>query len=232
MSLDDKYDAFYSGDSAKGAHRDIAVPAWPTNRIEAIVFLPYRGDTVLDIGCGDGQLLYQFRDRFRHLIGLEYSAARLAAAQVKMAGLNFSGFCGSAERMSDIKSESIDLIVSADVIEHIPDVYQAVDEMHRVLKPGGTIVINTPNIAFVKKRLRLLAGRFPSTSQANEGHGSDVLFDGGHLHYFTYRSLRLLLQRSGFVVTREIGFGPLGRLHDFWRSGLSIAVQTVAAKPR
>ncbi len=89
--------------------------------------------------------------------------------------------------MTEIASNSIDCVVCVDTIEHVPDVYAAAAELRRVPKPGGRLVINTPNVAFGKRRLLSLLGRFPSTSQPNEGLGSDVLFDGGHLHYFTYR---------------------------------------------
>lgn len=168
----------------------------------------------MDVGCGNGLLLYQFRNRYRHLIGLEYSAQRLEQARANLADFDFTAVGGSAESMSDIASESVDRIISADTIEHIPDVYVAVFEMYRALKRGGQLVINTPNIAFIKKRVLLLLGRFPSTSQSNEGLGSDILFDGGHLHYFTFRSLTLVLQRAGFQVTRRIGYGKLGRIHN------------------
>ena len=132
--------------------------------------------------------------------------------------------------MATIGSASIDQIVSADTIEHIPDVFAAAQEMHRVLKPGGRLLINTPNIAFLKKRALLLVGRFPSTSQPNEGLGSDILFDGGHLHYFTYRSLRLVFERAGFKCVKKIGFGQLGRLHDVYPELLSVGVQAAFVK--
>lgn len=231
MSLDTKYDHFYQADAGRAAHADVVLNGWPRDRVQAIVHLPLKGEAILDVGCGDGRLLYQFRHRFKRLVGLEYSANRLAAAKAQLQGLPFEGICGSAEAMPQLATGSIDAIVSADVIEHVPDVYLAADEMFRVLRPGGVLAINTPNIAFIKKRLRLLVGRFPATSQPNEGLGSDVMFDGGHLHYFTYRSLALLLQRSGFVVERREGFGQLGRLHNFWPSLLSVGVQLVARKP-
>lgn len=210
---------------------DIGPFTWPRNRVEAIVYSCPPSDTVLDIGCGNGHLLYQLRKNHARLLGLEYSSDRLRQAKKNLDGLPFRGFLGSAERMTEIGSDSIDCIVSADTIEHIPDVYAACDEMFRVLKPGGQIIINTPNIAFIKKRAMLLLGRFPSTSQPNEGLGSDVLFDGGHLHYFTYRSLRLLLERSGFSVESRIGYGKLGRLHSILPNILSVGVQLVARKP-
>ncbi len=230
MALNDKYDMFYKSDGKAHVIADYALRKWPRNRVEAIVSVEGTGDTVMDIGCGDGSLLWQFRNRYRHLIGLEYSAERLRQAEANLAGLNFTPVRGSAEDMAALADNSIDRIVTADVIEHIPDVYAASQEMFRVLKPGGWLVINTPNIAFIKKRVVLMLGRFPSTSQPNEGLGSDVLFDGGHLHYFTFRSLRLVLERAGFEMVRPMGFGRFGVFHSVWPSLTSGGVQWIAQK--
>ena len=170
------------------------------------------------------------RQRFEKLIGIEYSGHRLAQARINLANFPFEGFEGSAEDMNAIPTGSVSCVVSADTIEHVPDVYLAAAELFRVLAPGGKLVINTPNIAFLKKRVLLLLGRFPSTSQPNEGLGSDILFDGGHLHYFTYRSLSLLLARAGFRIESAVGFGRLGRLHNVYPSLLSGGAQLIARK--
>lgn len=230
MSLSGKYDQFYAAGEERQVLPDIASPGWPRNRTEAIIYVPGDGDTLLDIGCGNGLLLYQFRNRYKNLVGYEYSTERLNQARRNLSDCNFTGLAGSAESMDGIPGESIDRIISADTIEHIPDIYAAASEMYRVLKPGGSLVINTPNIAFIKKRLLLLAGRFPSTSQQNEGLGSDVLFDGGHLHYFTFRSLSLLLERAGFTVKARMGYGRFGRIHNFAPTLLSGGVQLVCEK--
>ena len=134
--------------------------------------------------------------------------------------------------MPQIDTNSIDRILSVDTIEHIPDVYAAASEMYRILRPGGTLIVNTPNIAYVKRRILLLFGRFPATSQPNEGLGSDILFDGGHFHYFTFRSLTLLLQKAGFHIIQRTGYGKFGRLHALWPNLTSVGVQLVATKDR
>lgn len=231
MGLSKQYDSFYKSALAKESLPEFKLRGWPKNRVEAILHSASGGDSVLDVGCGNGLLLFQLRNHFKKLVGIEYSAHRLEQAKLNLSENNFYPVLGSAEDMNEITSDSIDCVVSADTIEHIPDVYPAVAELFRVLRPGGTLIINTPNIAFIKKRAVLLIGRFPSTSQPNEGLGSDILFDGGHLHYFTFRSLSQLLKRSGFDIERSIGFGKLGRIHNFYPPLLSGGVQLIARKP-
>ena len=231
MALSDKYDKFYDSTLNREELSEIVVNGWPKDRVEAIVAMRGTGNRILDVGCGNGLLLHQFRNSYKTLLGLEYSPHRLAQASVNLAGSDFVPINGSAEDMTSIETDSVDCIISADTIEHIPDVYAACDEMYRVLRPGGKLIINTPNIAFIKKRLLLLLGRFPSTSQPNEGIGSDVLFDGGHFHYFTYRSLRIVLENAGFTAEQSIGFGRFGRMHDYFPKLLSVGVQWVMTKP-
>ena len=235
MGLSKQYDTFYKSTLVKESFSELVLGKWPHNRVEAILHTVAEhtpnGNMVLDIGCGNGHLLYQLKTRFEKLVGLEFSPLRLKQAEVNLVDLPFTPVIGSAEDMNSIRSNSIDCIVSADTIEHIPDVYKATEEMLRVLQPGGSLIINTPNIAFIKKRLLLLFGRFPSTSQSNEGLGNDILFDGGHLHYFSFRSLSLLLRRAGFQVKGSIGYGKLGKIHNFHAPLLSGGVQLLAKKP-
>ena len=230
MSLSERYDEFYKSSLTREVFTDLSPTGWPRSRVEAVLAHAGSGMSVLDIGCGSGHLLFQLRHRYAQLVGLEFSPHRLEQARINLAHLAFKAVQGSAEHMPDLADDSLDCVVSADTIEHVPDVYRAAAEMFRVLRPGGLLVINTPNIAFVKKRLLLLLGRFPSTSQRNEGLGSDVLFDGGHLHYFTFRSLSLLLQRAGFRIECHVTYGRWGRQHHLYPPLLSGGAQVVARK--
>jgi SAM-dependent methyltransferase len=85
-------------------------------------------------------------------------------------------------------------IVSGELVEHIYDVRAMVGEFHRVLKPGGVLVLTTPNLATLQDRLRFLAGASPRQV--------DALHPYLHLHIrpFTAGSLRALLATCGFEV--------------------------------
>jgi hypothetical protein len=78
----------------------------------------------------------------------------------------------------------------------------------------------------------LLFGKFPATAGADEGF--DVrpgeLYDGGHLHYFTFSTLERLFARMGIEVYQRVGFGRLGRLHNFIPQLLSGAACIVGRK--
>ena len=231
-SMKDKYNQYYhnKNNTLYNKINYQHMSHYPKNRIEAIIHSTINVETLLEVGCGDGHLLSLLRDKYSKCIGIEYSELRLRRVKENLKDVNFVGINGSVEDMSMIASESIDCIVSADTIEHVPDIYSAADEMYRVLKPGGMIVINTPNIAFIKKRLQLLFGRFPSTSQPNEGFGDEIMYDGGHLHYFTLRSLKKLLVRSGFIIQGSNGYGPFGFIHNIYPKLLSGGIQVTAVK--
>ena len=75
-----------------------------------------------------------------------------------------------------------DVIVLSDVIEHIVNLWPAMEEITRLLKPNGHVVISTPNIASLRARVSLLMGVFPS-SKPQEGFKLRVdaaPHDGGH----------------------------------------------------
>lgn len=228
-SLQGKYDGRYADRPVQAAPLD--THRWPRNRYEAVCFVGGSGDVLLDIGCGDGNVLRAIGSRYRHLIGTEMSPIRLERAHERLAAFDFEGIITRDERLEGIANGSVDRVISSDVIEHIIDVYAHISEIYRVLKAGGDLVINTPNIATINKRYQLLTGRFPSTSAGNEGLSDKHLYDGGHLHYFTYSSLAGLLRRSGFQICTKLGFGRYGKIHNAWPSLLSGSVQIHARKP-
>lgn len=230
-NLEKSYSAVYRGE--KPERRVLQIRGWPRDRYEASVFWAPRGKRVLDVGCGNGVVLFNLKDRFGELYGLELSKARARGARKVLDGLNAQVIEGNIEEGTVFGDGFFDCVVCSDVIEHVVDVFAAFREISRIIKSGGCLVLNTPNFARIKGRLRLLLGRFPSTAFSGEGfnvRSEGELLDGGHLHYFTFSMLERLCRRFGFTDVKKYGFGRFGRLHNIYPPLLSGSCQIVARK--
>jgi SAM-dependent methyltransferase len=207
---------------------------FPQNRNEALVWLANSGNKVLEIGCGGGNVLYNLRHNFLELYGLEMSSQRSYVIQQSAIenNLNLNIITGNIEQKLEFEDGFFDTIIWADVIEHVVDIWAAMKEISRLLAPGGTLITCTPNIAELRRRLTLLCGRFPSTSGKNQGLDvrENELFDGGHLHYFTFSSLANLYRMYDVKPEKFLGFGNLGCFHNIYPPLLSSAVCIIGIK--
>lgn len=151
---------------------------------------------IFDIGCGRGTVGIRL-GRTKGMWGLDISfpAAKEAArvydgAVVGDASNGFFPFRGS----------TFDLCLMLDVVEHLPDPRVAIREGFRVLRPGGFLLVCTPNILNWRRVWRFVSSRrFPKTS------GDPEPYDGGHLHFFTYADLADLLGGAGFGEISPVG---------------------------
>jgi SAM-dependent methyltransferase len=206
---------------------------WPATRAEGCVRFAAGGQRVLDVGCGSGVVLYNLRDKYEELHGLELSSERVRTAEMTLEGLRAEIRTGNIEAGIDYPDGAFDTIVLSDVIEHIVNLWPAMEEMKRLLRPGGQVVLSTPNVASLRRRLKLLRGEFPSTAADDEGFDvrtEHELHDKGHLHYFTYSMLEKLFARYDFAAFQGYGIGRLGRLHDLAPGLLSPCCMVVATK--
>lgn len=144
------------------------------------------GGRVLDIGCASGGLLAVLRPGAGHLAGLELSPTAAAAA----AQVGDQIVCGAlADDGLPFEAGSFDLVVLADVLEHLADPGAGLVRATAWCRPGGAVLVSVPNVAHWHARLTLLRGRWPQ-------HDSGT-FDAGHLRWFTRGSLRELLADAG-----------------------------------
>lgn len=144
------------------------------------------GGRVLDLGCASGGLLEILRPRAGYMAGLELSpsAARNAAR------IGDHVIQGALEdRNVSFPHDSFDLVVMADVLEHLMDPAAALGRAVGWCRPGGHVLASTPNIGHWRARMELLRGRWPSEETGT--------FDSGHLRFFTRRSLAELFAGAG-----------------------------------
>jgi methionine biosynthesis protein MetW len=150
------------------------------------------GLSVLELGGGIGELSRRMTAR-----GLDVTFVDLSEHNVRTA------------RSLGLKAHRLDLndglppfapgefdgVVMLEVIEHIVAAEELLGEVNRVLKPGGFLILSTPNFAFFRNRLRILIGRL----SVDEGY---------HYRFFTRRTLRDRLDTAGFEIEAEASTAP------------------------
>jgi len=150
---------------------------------------------LLDVGCAGGELAALLATRGWRVHGVEAEHALVQAASARGVDTRAVDLDRAPLPWSD---GAFDAVVAAEVIEHVIDTDHLLAEIARVLRPGGALVVTTPNLASLENRLRLLLGRYPMWM--------DVGIEGaGHLRYYTPRMLRHQLARHGLRVERHVG---------------------------
>jgi SAM-dependent methyltransferase len=170
------------------------------------------GRALLDVGCGDGELERRVASRFEKIVATDVSEAALADARSKRPPSNVEWRAVDAGRALPFGGGAFDAVVSLSTMQYLFDPEAFLAEAHRVLAPGGTLLVEVPNMAYLPQRLRLLAGMPLRTSYWPRG------IDGGNLHYFTVEMLTRLVREAGFTVDAVTGSGVLAPLRTFWVS--------------
>lgn len=100
----------------------------------------------LDVGCSSGIITFEISSLFRVTIGLDYDKDALASTDPNVR-TRIPFVRGDAMRLP-IRNESVDVVVCAQVYEHVPDPKILVSEIYRVLSPGGVVFFSGPNWLF------------------------------------------------------------------------------------
>lgn len=151
---------------------------------------PWRGARLLDLGCGNGQFLEWARDMGWQVFGADPDPHAVAIAM----GHGIDVRVGGIEQF-DEEEPQFDVITLSHVIEHLHDPIAELKSVHRLLKPNGTIWIDTPNL--------------DSIGHADFGSSWRGLEPPRHLVLFTRRSLQFALENTGFRNIRDLPFRPV-----------------------
>jgi 2-polyprenyl-3-methyl-5-hydroxy-6-metoxy-1,4-benzoquinol methylase len=167
-------------------------------RLSALLARRPRG-WLLDVGCYDGQFISRVigpntAHEQQRIVGLDVSEAALTGA----ADQGLLPVRAQVETTLPFASEAFATVVAAEMIEHVFDTQAVLHELARVLRPDGWLALTTPNLVALSGRAQLVLGRSPHNIEFDASPGTS-----GHIRYFTFDTLELLLRR--------VGLTPLGR---------------------
>jgi 2-polyprenyl-3-methyl-5-hydroxy-6-metoxy-1,4-benzoquinol methylase len=148
---------------------------------------------VLDVGCGSGLLGREIAALGNEVWGIDNAVAVAEVAGERLTRFLLADITAHDAVAAALGDERFDVLVFADVLEHVFDPVRMLAFYRRFLNPGGTIIVSVPNIAIWNVRLRLLLGRFDYTQTGT--------LDKTHVRFFTRPTLTRALEAAGFRVS-------------------------------
>jgi 2-polyprenyl-6-hydroxyphenyl methylase/3-demethylubiquinone-9 3-methyltransferase len=161
--------------------------------------------TVIDLGCGNGSFLANFRGRGWKLVGIDFSESGIQLAQTRFPDIRFE-VADATEDLSSLGYGSFDAVISTEVIEHIFLPRKYATNCFRLLRPGGMVVMSTPYHGYLKNVGLALLGKFDERW--------DPLWDFGHIKFWSVKTLSHLLFEAGFD---QVEWQGAGRFPHLWK---------------
>lgn len=181
-------------DPRQDVHRErIVRPTLNRFRVaEALLRETGLGAAVLEIGGGAAEFSQRLRNMGHQVTFVDLSQSNVTrAAELGFVAHQLDLNLG----LPPIADSSFDVVVMLEIIEHVVAVEQLLKEVHRVLKPGGSLILSTPNFAYWPNRLRILFGKLSHD-------------EGYHYRFFTPSVLRRRLEVAGLEVERTTHTTP------------------------
>ena len=167
-------------------------------RLLALVGAPQR---VLDVGCSSGYLARRLVERGATVVGIDSDESAAAEAR----GVCEEVLVGDVESIElPFPDSSFDVVLCGDLIEHLRDPEAFLVRVRPLLRPGGKLVLTTPNVANWAMRVGLLAGRWRYTDRG--------ILDSTHTHLFTKKTLEQTLDAAGYRIVSFDITAPVPRV--------------------
>jgi SAM-dependent methyltransferase len=129
---------------------------------------------VLEIGCGRGEFVRRLIDAFgapRQFVAADFAASAVQLGRGRLRPGHQTGVSWAVASIQDIPlaDRTFDIVISCETIEHVVDPVKALRELHRVLRPGGTLMLTTPNylgpMGLYRAYLRAVGRRYTEGGQ-------------------------------------------------------------------
>lgn len=171
---------------------------------------PRSGRRMFDLGCGNGSVGAIFHQFGWQVVGVDPSLEGIRNANSSYPELELK--VGSAYDDLFQTYGQFPLVVSLEVVEHVYSPRHYADTLFRLCESGGTAIISTPYHGYLKNLALAVTGKM-------DRHFT-VLWDHGHIKFWSLATLRVLLEEAGFV---DVRFRRVGRFPPFAKSMIAIA---------
>ncbi len=180
---------------------------WPTVARAITARRPRR---IFELGCGNGSIARRLAEMGHSVTAVDASESGIEQARAGGGSASFEVACAYDDLAG--RFGTFDLVLSLEVIEHLISPKCFIENVHRLLEPGGTLIPSTPYHGYLKNLAIALAGRF-------DAH-VNPLWEGGLIKFFSIRTIRRLLESAGFRIERT---DRVGRIPPLAKSMVVIA---------
>lgn len=171
------------------------------------------GTRILDLGSGNGALCAALHEAGHEVVGVERDPRGVEIARQRVPTVRFHQLAIDDDPAHLLDRESLfNVVVSTEVVEHLYAPRQLPRFAHRVLVEGGVLVVSTPYHGYLKNLMLSLFNQWDQHL--------DPFWDGGHIKFWSAKTLARLLEEGGFEV---IGFKGSGRWPVLWKSMILVA---------
>lgn len=218
--------------SAFGKRDELVEFAWQRFRVEKICSIlrsiPDK-EVCADLGCLSGMATALYHATgIKTLHAFDISQSSLDKVRAK----GFAGFYWDADGgRCPMPDNTYDLLIAGEIIEHLVETDHFAEEVHRLLKPGGYLILSTPNLASWYSRLRLLRGLVPNCYPGPSSTiRQDQLIDNKHIRVNILSEWANFLRSHEFTIEAAYGSSHMQGLEGGWRIRLLKFIDRLACR--
>lgn len=197
-NLDILYNEWHKKESTHGTADLIHLSNWHKEALQLCGELYNK--KVLEVGCGQGDFTFFLHDKGADITGSDFSGFAVEKAiERNKVRKSAADFVVADAHSLPFENNVFDLVFSCECLEHVHDPQKALNELYRVLKPGGKVILTTENysngmiIPWIKSWITGVPFNSGNEVQPNE-------------NFFVYWRVKRMMRRSGFTVKKITGW--------------------------
>ncbi len=176
-----------------------------------ILRLTGKGKRVLELGTAGGTMTEEFKRRQCTVVGVEIDPLAAKKAELNCERM-IVGDLDKLDLVATLPEDRFDVVVAADVLEHLVDPQRLLNQLGKLLKPDGYLVVSVPSVGFNGLLGAIISGEFP--------YRETGLLDRTHLRFFTRHELETLLVIAGLLpdIWEPVELGAAdSEFREHWR---------------